>query len=73
MAMTLVEFRPGDGTRVRVEVEYISDYPRGADGICAFCHGDPLAGESSPTSDIARFYERSPRAETCPMCLGRPA
>lgn len=69
---TVVTYYPGDGTEVELEVDHISDFPRGADGTCAFCQGDPCAEQEPPGYRIASYYERNPRAETCPMCDGRP-
>jgi len=73
----LVPFLPGDDTEVILTVTYISKYPRGADGTCAFCHGDPCAETSPPTSLIAEYFTRrmypgQPPPETCPCCQGRP-
>ena len=70
---TKVKFLPGDGTTIMVEVAWISDFPKDKDGLCAFCHGDPCAESTGPESEIARFYQRNKRADTCPMCLGRPS
>lgn len=72
-AYSIVEYLPGDGTEAFVRVTYIADYPRGEDGLCAYCHGDPCAENSTPNSLIGGYYIRNPRAETCPMCNGRPS
>jgi hypothetical protein len=69
----IVEYLPGDGTKAFIRVAYIADYPRDEDGLCAYCHGDPLAQSSAPNSFIAGYYVRNPRAETCPLCDGRAA
>lgn len=72
--MPQVRFFPGDGTEATVEVSYIaSDFPRGPGGTCAFCQGDPCAESSPPDSPIALYFSRNKRAETCPMCQGRPS
>jgi hypothetical protein len=71
--MTKLEFLPGDGTRVVVEVAYLSDFPRDVRGLCAFCHADPCAEGPDKTTEIALYFARNPRAETCPMCDGRPS
>lgn len=72
--MTIVDFLPGDGHQYQVDVKYIAyDFAKGQDGTCAFCHGDPLNEDGTPDTQIALYYERNPRAETCPMCLGRPS
>lgn len=71
--MTLVNYLPGDGTEIPVDVEYLADFPRGTGGTCAFCHGDPCAERSAADTLIAQYFERNRSwAETCPMCDGRP-
>jgi hypothetical protein len=88
--MVQIEFITGDADddtgwpgSVTLDVAYISEFPRGADGACAFCHGDPCAEYSPSDSPIARFFSRNrARAinmgmiemmpETCPCCDGRP-
>lgn len=71
--MPQIEFAPGDGTKVTLDVAFIaSDFARGDDGTCAFCCGDPCAESSPPDSRIAQFFKRNAWAETCPMCDGRP-
>jgi len=70
---SLVKFLPGDGTTCHVYVDYLTyDFPRGRDGLCAYCHGDPLA-EHGVNALIRGYYERNPTAETCPMCHGAPS
>lgn len=64
-------FSPGDGTTVEIDVSRIADYPRGANGTCAFCAGDPCAEDGGDTL-IAAYFQRNPRAATCPMCGGQP-
>jgi hypothetical protein len=66
-----VRFLPGNGTEVFVDVKYIAQFPRGADGTCAFCHGDPCNEESDSDSEIAKYFAETKNAETCPMCEGR--
>jgi len=68
-----LRYLPGDGTEVMVEVAFLSDYPRGTNGRCAFCNGDPCAETSLAGTLIHDFYERNPKAETCPMCDGKPS
>jgi len=65
---------PGDGTETVVDIICITaDFPRGPDGTCAFCQGDPCAERSALDSAIGAYMARnSTWAETCPMCLGRP-
>jgi hypothetical protein len=49
----------------------VSEFPRGKDGTCAFCQGDPCAdlGEGL----IALYFEANKSwATTCPVCDGRP-
>ena len=73
-ATTPTLFLPGDGTRVIVEVKYIADgFARDADSLCAFCHGDPCAEDADPQSEIVKYFARNKRAQTCPMCGGRPS
>ena len=72
--LSTVRFYPGDGTEQFIEVKYISDFARGGDGLCAFCHGDPCAEEANAAdTPIGQFFARNPRAETCPLCGGRPS
>lgn len=58
--------------RILLEVKHFAEYPRGRDGTCALCHGDPL-NEKNPAADtlIKRFYEDNPGAQTCPVCFGK--
>jgi len=56
-----------------LSVIYLADFARGVDGTCAFCHGDPCAEFGGPTTLIGAYFARNPRAETCPLCDGRPA
>ena len=63
---------PGWPGHVELEVDHIAQFPRGQDGTCAFCHGDPCAENSPPDSQIAQFFRRNRWAETCPCCEGRP-
>lgn len=63
----------GDGTDgVLLTVIYIAEYPRGVDGTCAYCHGDPCAERSGPDSLIGAYFARNSWASTCPCCEGRP-
>lgn len=66
-----VTYCPGDGTTVELDVDYISDFPRGPDGTCAYCLGDPCAEQRPTHPRIASYYARNPNAATCPMCDGR--
>ena len=80
----LVPFIPGNGPdvfpggQVMLTVICIAEFPRGVDGTCAFCHGDPCAETSPESSYIWRYmnlpmYPESPyRPQTCPLCDGRP-
>lgn len=69
-----VPFLPGDGTEVEVEVAYLASFPCNQEGECAFCLGDPCAEEGKDKDTlIAAFWRRNPKAETCPMCDGRPS
>jgi hypothetical protein len=75
-------FWPDPQTRLDLEVAYFAEFPRGPDGTCAFCRGDPCAENppahtmsklgDPPGYRIASYYERNPDAVTCPMCEGRP-
>ncbi len=59
---------------VDIEVELFSDFPRGSDGLCALCHGDPCNDRSAPDSLIAQWWaENKSWASTCPVCDGRPS
>jgi hypothetical protein len=69
-----VPFYCGDGTdAIMLQVRYISDYPKGKSGLCAFCHGDPCAQNSPPDSEIAKYCARTKLAHmrVCPCCRGR--
>lgn len=68
-----VLFYPGTGGGERLPVAYVSRYPRGPGGRCAFCHGDPTCEESLPDSPIARYFAAVPHASSCPVCDGRPS
>jgi hypothetical protein len=64
----------GDGEdAVLLTVIYIAEYPRGLDGTCAYCHGDPCAERSGPETLIGDFFLRNGWAEACPCCDGRPS
>jgi hypothetical protein len=71
-----VPYYVGDGSgRMFLYVADIAEYPRDADNLCAFCHGDPCAEHSGPESEIVKHMNRCPSYapfETCPLCLGRP-
>lgn len=57
-----------------VEVSWVSDYARGPDGRCAFCHGDSCAEKSGEDTPIGRYFKENEEwAETCPCCDGRPS
>jgi hypothetical protein len=61
---------------VWLDVAYFAEFLRGVDGLCAFCHADPCAENSSPDALISRERAAArPYApfETCPCCLGRPS
>lgn len=76
-----VPFWIGDGSeRKFIYVASISEYPRDADHLCAFCHGDPCAERSGPETEIAQYVQRALETPwrnsdgiTCPLCLGRPS
>jgi hypothetical protein len=67
----LVPFLDGVG-EVMLTVIYIAEYPRGVDGTCAFCHGDPCAERSGPDTLIGKYFAEYSWAETCPCCAGKP-
>lgn len=59
---------------VDLKVDFFAEYPRGNDGLCALCHGDPCNEYSPPDSLIARWWkENESCASTCPVCGGRPS
>lgn len=68
-----VLFYPGTGGEERLPVAYVSGYPRGPGGRCAFCHGDPTCEDSPPDSPIGRYFAAAPHASSCPVCDGRPS
>lgn len=61
--MSLVRVITGYGPEpeetIEVEVAYFAEFLRGADHLCALCHGDPVNWH--------------PQWETCPVCDGRPS
>lgn len=66
------------GTALRedvvLDVSYIAVFARDAEGLCAFCHGDPCAETSPPESLIAREMEAGRTwLSACPNCDGRPS
>lgn len=68
----LVPFMNGERGPVLLTVTYFSDFLRGPDGTCAYCHGDPCAERSGPETLIGDWFARySAWAETCPCCGGR--
>jgi hypothetical protein len=72
-----VPFSPGDGTVQVLRVSRISGgFPRGADGTCAFCAGDPLGERSGNETLIGAFFlrvaQRHGEGDTCPCCSGKP-
>jgi hypothetical protein len=72
----LVAFLVGDGSgKIYLPVIYWAQFPRGIDGTCAFCNGDPCAEGDKPESEIAKYFERAKaagrRPESCPICDGR--
>lgn len=61
------------GVSRAIEVTDFYEFPRGSDGLCALCHGDPCAETSAPDSLIAQLYRAEPGTSTCPVCDGRPS
>lgn len=57
--------------QVELEVEHFSEFPRGKDGLCALCKGDPCNEFSPPDSLIARWWKENPHGSTYPVCNGR--
>lgn len=58
---------------IMVQVDYCSPRPQ-LGGACAFCLGDPcneFPDRADSSKHIRAFYERHPKAETCPICDGR--
>lgn len=73
--MTLVPFYPGNGEEIMIDVNHISEFPRDAHGLCAFCHGDPCDEEKQEGTMIHLYWEsmKGHYCETCPCCDGRPS
>lgn len=68
-----LDFNPGDGTSYTLDVFSLGpDYPRGKNGTCAFCCGDPCAEREEANERILGFFRRNRHADTCPMCFGQP-
>lgn len=73
LGLPLVRFMPGDGTEILREVSRIAaGFPRGANGTCAFCAGDPCAETSPEDAPISKYMRGGNWRETCPFCQGRP-
>lgn len=69
----LIPFYLG-GKTYQIEVDHWAEFPRGKDGLCAFCHGDPVAEEEikrSPTPIQELMMEHWRSYEACPVCDGR--
>jgi hypothetical protein len=61
----------GDLKSVRLDVLHWAEFPRGADGTCAFCHGDPCAENGDKDALISRLFAENTWVQTCPVCDGR--
>lgn len=69
----VVPFYVGDGRGpILLTVTDWSEFLRGPDNTCAFCHGDPCAQRSGPETLIGNYFARVSWAQTCPCCEGRP-
>lgn len=78
-----VPFTAGDGISEYIEVSSIAEFPRGKNGRCAYCYGDPCAEYpvTPDTQQIHDFYLRNKLKresgksrwfpESCPCCGGR--
>ena len=74
-----MKFKMADGTEIELNVERFYEYPRGEDGFCVLCKGDPCNEdppvEGEPETLIAMFYrtgeEEGEYAQTCPICDGK--
>jgi hypothetical protein len=65
----------GDGAKptTMLTIVYLTtDFPRGVDGTCAYCHGDPCNEDDNPDSLIAKYLDRNPWDIACPCCHGQP-
>lgn len=70
--MSKIKFYAGV-SEFHIKVDSIDEFPRGEDGTCALCKGDPCCEHKrSKNSLIAKFYKENPNAVTCPCCDGRP-
>lgn len=67
-----MKFRISDSKQVELDVVHFWEYPRGEDGLCVLCHGDPCADGGDDTL-IAEWWRNNPHASTCPICEGRPS
>jgi excinuclease UvrABC ATPase subunit len=66
-----ISFWMENGIELACEAVSFYEFPRGKDGTCAFCKGDPCAelGEGL----IAIYVEfNKDWFETCPVCKGMP-
>jgi len=61
---------------VDIEVDWFSEFPRGEDGACALCHGDPCGEYSGTDSNIYKIMHEEDGSwsgeDNCPVCEGRP-
>lgn len=61
----------GEPGGVMLEILYASnDMLVGANGLCAYCNGDPCAENSGPDTHIGAYFARNKWADTCPCCKG---
>lgn len=68
-----IAFDPNDGKTTELEYSFYAGFPRTANGVCAYCEGDPCAESGNADTRISAFYRMNPWAQTCPMCFGVPS
>jgi hypothetical protein len=67
----MVIFYGWDDDHWLLPVTAVYDYPRGLDGSCAFCHGDPCAEDADPESPIYKYMNHPDYSPpTCSVCRG---
>ncbi len=54
--------------KIMLDVSYWAEYPRDADGLCAYCHHDNW---DIPGTLIYEYFRKNKWADTCPVCRGR--
>lgn len=65
---TTINYAPGDGTMIQLEVAYVGDIAYDAEDRCAFCHDALREQLHVAGSPVNQFFSRNRTAVDCPMC-----